>query len=134
MHAGVAPVLKKRLTGSFACNFCLKKKCCSLANFLWVQSRQFRIVASIKRFLFGEKTFNLHWRTKVLKESVQLPNANNCFCSYLRISTLSQILLFGAQLHLPLVVEEFLPFLLFSLPLLILSENLVLQMPDFFNA
>ena len=45
----------------------------------------------------------------------------------------NSILAPGAQLHLPLVVEEFLPFLLFSLPLLILSKNLVLQMPDFFQ-
>ena len=89
---GVAPVLKKA-DRELCMQLLSEKKCCSLANFLWVQSRQFRIVASIKRFLFGEKTFNLHWRTKVLKESVQLPNANNCFCSYLRISTLSQILL-----------------------------------------
>ena len=86
------------------------------------------------------KNFNLHWRNskfskKALKKvsNYQMPTIAFVLIWEFQPCRPNSILAPGAQLHLPLVVEEFLPFLLFSLPLLILSKNLVLQMPDFFQ-
>ena len=110
------------------CNFCLKKNVVVLPTF-YECSLDIRIVASIKRILQTKTQFASKQSVTYERKKRQALPITTFFFLIWEISTLSQILL-NCIFHL--LWRNFYPFLLFSLPLLILSENLVLQMPDFF--
>ena len=83
-----------------------EKKCCSLANFLWVQSRH-QDCCIYKKNSTDKNSICIEAKCHLWKKEKASSSNYHFFFSYLGNFNLVPN---STQLHLPLVVEEFLPF------------------------